>query len=382
LRHVFISYVHQNHDPVDHLANALRKTGVPVWLDRDDIEPGTRWRIAIKKAIQSGDFFIACFSREYNDRDRTHMSEEITIAIDELRIRPTERTWFIPVLINETRIPSRPISSVEDLSDINAVKLYEDWDIGLKRILRVLTCDDLMRVRIWRLIDMCESPFEGDRLHAIRELAELGVAAKPALFLLIEAAKENNSEIRKLSVGALGKIGAEAAEIVSTLIAALSDPEPDVQMHAADAIGGIGPEAAEAVPALIAALADPKPDLRRRVLHAIGQIAQTGQAITEAVPALIAALTDLDHLVRMAAINSLMRIGPEAVEAAAATLIAALDDPDSHVRILVPCALGFIRSDAVAVPVLSPALDHPDTDVRETAASLLAERHKRASRVA
>ena len=51
MAHVFISYVHQKRDVVDRLAKELRNRGVTVWLDRDDIEPGARWRDAIKKAI-------------------------------------------------------------------------------------------------------------------------------------------------------------------------------------------------------------------------------------------------------------------------------------------------------------------------------------------
>ena len=125
---VFISYVRQNRDVVDRLATELKNRGVPVWLDRNDIGPATRWRDAIKKEIQSGKFFIACFSKEFNERDKTHMNEELTIAIDELRERSSEKTWFIPILINETEIPSRRISAVEDLRDIQAVRLYEDWD--------------------------------------------------------------------------------------------------------------------------------------------------------------------------------------------------------------------------------------------------------------
>src|SRR3954471_16945127 len=82
--HVFISYVRGNSDVVDRLANELRNRGVTVWLDRNNIDPGARWRDAIKKAIQNGGFFIACFSKEYNERDRTYMNEELTIAIDEL----------------------------------------------------------------------------------------------------------------------------------------------------------------------------------------------------------------------------------------------------------------------------------------------------------
>lgn len=138
LAHVFISYVHENQDAVNRLAKELRDRGVTVWLDRYSIDPGARWRDAIKKAIQSGSFFMACFSKEYNERDKNYMNEELTIAIDEMRERSSDKTWFIPVLINDSRIPSRRISAVEDLSDIQAINLQEDWDAGVNRILRVL----------------------------------------------------------------------------------------------------------------------------------------------------------------------------------------------------------------------------------------------------
>jgi hypothetical protein len=62
MAHVFISYVHENRDVVDKLAKELTNRGVVVWLDRSNIDPGARWRHAIKKAIQSGNFFMACFS--------------------------------------------------------------------------------------------------------------------------------------------------------------------------------------------------------------------------------------------------------------------------------------------------------------------------------
>src|SRR5437899_1861677 len=61
LAHIFISYIHENKDIVDKLANELRNRGVTVWLDRNDIDPGVRWRNAISEAIHSGSFFVACF---------------------------------------------------------------------------------------------------------------------------------------------------------------------------------------------------------------------------------------------------------------------------------------------------------------------------------
>jgi hypothetical protein len=165
LAHVFISYVRENRDAVDRLANELRTRGVTVWLDRDNIYPGTRWKDAIEGAIQSGSFFMACFSKEYSERDETHMSEELTIAIDKLRKRPSDKAWFIPILLNETRIPSRRISAAENLRDIQAVNLHEDWDTGIDRILRVLRYDDPVLARTWKLLDILDGPFSDERRH-------------------------------------------------------------------------------------------------------------------------------------------------------------------------------------------------------------------------
>jgi hypothetical protein len=90
--HVFVSYVRENSDVVDRLAAELQSRGVVVWLDGNDIDPGTRWRDAIKNAIRSGKFFIACFSRESNECEESYMNEELTLAIDELRKRPSNKT--------------------------------------------------------------------------------------------------------------------------------------------------------------------------------------------------------------------------------------------------------------------------------------------------
>ena len=116
MAHVFISYVRENRDVVDKLATELRERGVVVWLDRNNIDPGVRWREAIKKAIQSGSFFVACFWQEYNERDKTYMNEELTLTIDELRKRPSDTNWFIPILLNQASSASdlrRQVSTVE-----------------------------------------------------------------------------------------------------------------------------------------------------------------------------------------------------------------------------------------------------------------------------
>lgn len=127
----------EDKDQIERLCKKLRPYGIEVWLDREQILPGERWRTAIRQAIREGAFFIACFSEAYKRRVRTYMNEEITLAIDELRQRPTDRSWFIPVLLSYCEIPDREIGAGETLRDLQWVNLFEDWDGGVEKIRKV-----------------------------------------------------------------------------------------------------------------------------------------------------------------------------------------------------------------------------------------------------
>ena len=135
---VFISYVRENIEIVDRLCQELKSHGIEVWLDRDNIALGLRWKREIRRAIQQGAFFIACFSKEYDERDQAYMNEELTIAIEELRQRPIDQAWFIPVKLNECEIPDRDIGGGETLRDLQYVNLYENWDVNIQRILNIV----------------------------------------------------------------------------------------------------------------------------------------------------------------------------------------------------------------------------------------------------
>jgi len=138
MEHVFVSYVRENSEVVDRLAGQLRAFGIRVWLDRQQIAPGRRWRDAIREAIADGAFFIACFSQEYVQRTRTYMNEELTLAIDELRQRRADQSWFIPVVLNKCALPDRSIGAGETLASIQNVALYENWEEGIRRIVSVI----------------------------------------------------------------------------------------------------------------------------------------------------------------------------------------------------------------------------------------------------
>jgi hypothetical protein len=137
-RHVFISYVHEDASAVERLTRELESFGVEVWRDEDRLSPGMRWQTAIREAIEGGAFFIGCFSEHSVSRERSYMNEELTIAIDELRKRPSDRAWFLPVLLSPGTLPRRNIGAGETLKDLQYVDLYRDWEEGVRRLVSVI----------------------------------------------------------------------------------------------------------------------------------------------------------------------------------------------------------------------------------------------------
>jgi hypothetical protein len=59
---VFISYANQDAEAAKRLNDDLKSRGVNTWLDKECIIPGEKWEIAIKKAIEDSQFFLAVLS--------------------------------------------------------------------------------------------------------------------------------------------------------------------------------------------------------------------------------------------------------------------------------------------------------------------------------
>lgn len=139
MSHVFVSYVREDQKSVDRLRRELKEAGVAVWLDRENIPPGLRWKAAIRQAIDQGAFFLAVFSSHSGRRGKTYMNEELVLAVEQLRQRPTDRAWFVPVVLQGGQVPDRDIGGGETLRDLQWVSLYPDWNRGKSKLLAAIT---------------------------------------------------------------------------------------------------------------------------------------------------------------------------------------------------------------------------------------------------
>ena len=138
MKPIFISYVHENIADVEKLCQELTTRGINIWLDEHNLEPGGSWKQDIQKTINNGPFFIACFSKESNERYQTYMNKELIIAIEKLQELHRNEKWFIPIKLNECEFPYFEIGAGRTLEDLTYVKLYENWKEGIQRIVKVI----------------------------------------------------------------------------------------------------------------------------------------------------------------------------------------------------------------------------------------------------
>jgi len=377
-KHVFISYVRENKDQVDRLCQDLERHGVNVWLDRNSIKPGARWKDAIREAIRSGDYFIGCFSDAYTAKAKTYMNEELTLAIEELRQYGSDREWFIPVLLSECEVPVRSIGAGETLLDINWVPLYEDWNAGIRRILSVIKP---IPPKIQLLISALRSEDSGVRRQAVEALGKIGADAKAAVLALIMVLKDKYEliEVREQAAAALGKIGPAAKAAVPALIKVLKENYESIEVReqAEAVLGKIGPAAKAAVPALIRVLKD-KYELTEVREQAATALVKIG---SEAAPALIELLKGDDSVVGSNTMSILRAIGSEAVPA----LIKALKDKNENVSIRSRAVfvLSLIGPEAEeAVPYLVEALNDENEKICAEAVQTLKKINSPAARKA
>ena len=193
-----------------------------------------------------------------------------------------------------------------------------------------------------------------------------------AIGVLVQALKDARPATRRLAAQILGKMGSQPA--AEPLSASVSDPDASVRAAALAALGTLG--AAEE--AVAAALGDPDADVRLQALTAL-----TAMEAGEAQSALLKVeplLSDPALNVRMQAAVALARMG--AGPTARATLLAALEERDVHVREAALEAFGkaapYLNGSADAEPVIRLLADTL-TVVRLAACHALAPLHDAAS---
>ena len=135
---VFIAYVDEDQQHASRLYDALSTHGFRPWMDKKKLLPGQNWPRAIEAAIQTSDFFIACFSRRAAGK-RGSFHSELRYALEFAGRVPLDEIFLIPARLEDCVVPARISAQTQ------YVDLFPDWNAGIRRILRVLREQEQLR---------------------------------------------------------------------------------------------------------------------------------------------------------------------------------------------------------------------------------------------
>jgi len=137
---VFIAYVEEDLRFAGKLYRAFAEHGLDPWLDKQMLMPGQNWPRAIENAIQTSDFFVACFSlRAVTKRGSFH--SELRYALACAAKIPLDEIFLIPLRLDDCPVPRR-ISK-----QIQYVDLFPDWKAGIQRLIAVIRKQNELRKR-------------------------------------------------------------------------------------------------------------------------------------------------------------------------------------------------------------------------------------------
>ena len=83
-------------------------------------------------------YFLACFSKNYLNKEKTFMNSELNIAIEHMQEMPQNRVWFIPVKLSNCEVPDLYIGGAKTLKDIQWVDLYSNSSVNVNKIIKTI----------------------------------------------------------------------------------------------------------------------------------------------------------------------------------------------------------------------------------------------------
>ena len=131
LPQVFIAYGAEDEPMAARLFEDLNRDGFRPWMDVRKLLAGQNWPRAIEAAIESSDFFGACFSGN-SVRKKGGLQSELRYALDCARQLPLDEIYVVPVRLDACEVP-RAIQH-----EFQYVDLFPDWDAGIARLLDML----------------------------------------------------------------------------------------------------------------------------------------------------------------------------------------------------------------------------------------------------
>jgi hypothetical protein len=104
---VFISYASEDRAIVRRVYETLRKLGLDIWYDRENLKPGDAWATKIEQNIEKCACFLPILSQTTSTRLEGVFREEWEHAFKRARRFADNFNFIIPILIDDSIIPER-----------------------------------------------------------------------------------------------------------------------------------------------------------------------------------------------------------------------------------------------------------------------------------
>ena len=110
MEEVFVSYSHQDEEFVSRLALDLEKRGAQVWIDREDLHAGEKWKESITQGVRACKAFVLVVSPEWLKSEWGQREFRLAVESD----RPV-----IPLLYRKADIPRKVADTLSSYQYIN-----------------------------------------------------------------------------------------------------------------------------------------------------------------------------------------------------------------------------------------------------------------------
>jgi len=103
---VFLSYASGDWPAVEKLKIGLEQSGVDVFFDRDELQPGNDWEGKLRRSLHQCSLFVPVISRQTLTPDRRFFRVEWNLALEEAQKASfsSKATFLLPVVIDDTTI--------------------------------------------------------------------------------------------------------------------------------------------------------------------------------------------------------------------------------------------------------------------------------------
>src|SRR4051812_8801204 len=108
---VFLAHAKEDSQWVRSFYQLLKALGASPWIAPLDILPGTAWRDAIRQAIYSSEYVIACLSSK-SVQKKGYIQREFRIALDISQELPINKTFIVPLRLDPCDVPDLQIGTL------------------------------------------------------------------------------------------------------------------------------------------------------------------------------------------------------------------------------------------------------------------------------